>query len=98
MTAYLGALDANITQEIAHAVALPIAEVRNQSLTVQGAKDRSRQLYFVLVLLLEGPALQLIKPVGAGEGYRAWRVLQDQYEPNRPGRHAGLLQELRPRM
>ena len=94
MMAYLSALDHTMTEELLHAVVEPLEDVRNSKLLLPAAQARSRQLYFILVLLLEGQALLLIKPVGVGEGYRAWRVLQDQYEPDRPGRHAGLLQEL----
>ncbi|CAK0858488.1 unnamed protein product [Prorocentrum cordatum] len=94
MLAYLGALDEMMANELTAAMTFPLEEVRNARLLEEGASQRSRQLYFILVLLLEGAALQLIKPVGVGEGYRAWRTLQDMYEPDRPGRHAGLLQEL----
>ncbi|CAK0847732.1 unnamed protein product [Prorocentrum cordatum] len=94
MLAYLGALDEQMANELTAAMTFPLEEVRNARLLEEGASQRSRQLYFILVLLLEGAALQLIKPVGVGEGYRAWRTLQDMYEPDRPGRHAGLLQEL----
>jgi hypothetical protein len=94
MMAYLGALDAEMVDELTQAITDPLDQVWNRNLLDPGAEARSRQLYFILVLLLEGPALQMIKPVGTSEGYRAWRVLQDCHEPDRPGRHAGLLQEL----
>ena len=93
MLAYLSALDGAMSAELAAAVAGNIGDVRNSNMTMQ-EQARSRQLYFVLVLLLEGPALQLVKPVGTGEGYRAWRMLHERFEPDRPGRHAGQLQEL----
>ena len=51
-------------------------------------------MYYILVLLLDEQALQLVRPVAVGEGYKAWKVLLDRYEPDRPGRHAGQLQEL----
>ncbi len=88
MMAYLGALD-----ELTQAISDPLDQVWNRNLNEPEAESRSRQL-FILVLLLGGTALQMIKPVGTSEGYRAWRVLQDCHEPDRPGRHAGLLQEL----
>ncbi len=38
--------------------------------------------------------LQLVKPFPASEGYRAWKVLLEWREPDRPGRDVGQLQEL----
>ena len=75
MMAYLSALDHTMTEELLHAIVEPIDDVRNAKLLAPSAQSRSRQLYFILVLLLEGQALSLIKPVGVGEGYRAWRIL-----------------------
>ncbi len=62
-------------------------------LTTEG-QDRSRKLYYILVLLLDDQTLQLLKPVPVREGYRAWKALMERYEPDRPGRRAGQLHEL----
>ena len=64
-----------MANEVLHATTEAVADVWNRNLTEAAAMARSRQLYYILVLLLEGPALQLVRPVGVREGYRAWRIL-----------------------
>ena len=41
----------------------------------------STQLYFMLVLLLEGSAQRLLEHAGYGEGSLSWRRLVAEYEP-----------------
>jgi hypothetical protein len=94
MLAYIGALDGDMLGELVEAAAAPaVADVQNVRMSPPG-QARSRQLYYVLILLLEGTALQLVKAVPSGEGYRVWRVLQERFESSMPSRQAGLLQEI----
>ncbi len=94
MLAYIGALDGDMLSELVEAAAAPaVADVQNVRMSPPG-QARSRQLYYVLILLLEGTALQLVKAVPSGEGYRVWRVLQERFESSMPSRQAGLLQEI----
>ncbi len=94
MLAYIGALDGDMLSELVEAAAAPaVTDVQNVRMSPAG-QGRSRQLYYVLILLLEGTALQLVKAVPSGEGYRVWRVLQERFESTMPSRQAGLLQEI----
>ena len=94
MLAYIGALDGDMLSELEEAAAATaVTDVQNVRMSPDG-QGRSRQLYYVLILLLEGSALQLVKAVPSGEGYRVWRVLQERFESTMPSRQAGLLQEI----
>ena len=94
MLAYVGALDGEMLKELmAASLEAVVANVQNSRMTTEG-QERSRQMYYILILLLEGQALQVVKALPSGEGYRVWRTLQERYEPAMPSRHAGLLQEI----
>ncbi len=68
--AYVGASDAQMLVELTAAAAVASAgDVANSRMSAEG-QARSRHLYYVLVLMLEGSALQLVKAVPSGEGYR----------------------------
>ena len=94
MLAYVGALDGEMLKELTAAALEPVvANVQNHRMSGDG-QERSRQMYYILILLLEGQALQVVKALPSGEGYRVWSTLQERYEPAMPSRHAGLLQEI----
>eukprot|EP00959_Pyramimonas_sp_CCMP1952_P220745 4615302-Pyramimonas_sp.AAC.1 len=44
----------------------------------------SRQLYHVLVLLLEGEAFAMQRPIPKGEGLLVWRRLVKEFELDQP--------------
>ena len=52
------------------------------------ARDQgvSMQLYYMLVLLLEGSAQRLLEHAGDGEGLLSWRRLVAEHEPATAGR------------
>ena len=54
----------------------------------------SSQLYYILVMSCEGPALRTLERAGDGEGALAWRWMVAEHEPNTAGRHATLLLEI----
>ena len=54
----------------------------------------SRQLYHMLVLLLEGKALSIQRPVRKGEGLVVWRRLVMEFEPNQPASGLGRMRKL----
>ena len=94
MLAYVGALDGEMLAVLTAASSeATVTNMANNRLHLAG-QERSRQLYYILILLLEGPALQIVKSVPTGEGCRVWRVLQERCEPAMPSRRAGLLQEI----
>ena len=75
--AYLGALDGTLLTELDGVAAVAMDAVANVKLTT-ASQARSRQLYYILVLLLDEQALQLVRPVAVGEGYKAWKVLLER--------------------
>eukprot|EP00971_Amphidinium_carterae_P287740 5712331-Amphidinium_carterae.1 len=92
--AYCGAVDPKLLEAMQRAeAAADMRALRNASLTA-GEQATSTQLYYLLVLLLDSQALATVKPVTQGEGFVAWRALVDRFQPKRPGRFAGLLQDL----
>jgi DNA-binding protein YbaB len=70
MLAYIGALDGEMLKELmAASLEAVVANVQNSRMTTEG-QERSRQMYYILILLLEGQALQVVKALPSGEGYR----------------------------
>ena len=41
----------------------------------------SRQLCWMLLMLLKGPSLHILLNAGDGEGLEGWRLLVERYEP-----------------
>ena len=54
----------------------------------------SQTLYYVLMMLCRGPALDVIVNAGRGEGLDAWRQLCLRPEPRARSRYANILVEL----
>ena len=54
----------------------------------------STQLYYVLVMLCTGPALNKCYNAGVTEGYESWRQFVLQWEPKLASRFVGLLMQL----
>ena len=55
---------------------------------------RSTSLHFMLTMLVEGPALDIILNSGQGEGYESWRRLVLEYDPRSRVRAAGSMMEI----
>ena len=55
---------------------------------------RSKSLHFMLTMLVEGPALDIIFNSGRGEGYESWRRLVLEYDPRSGVRAAGSMMEI----
>ena len=56
--------------------------------------DLSSQLYFILVMMSRGKALDKISTVDAGDGFEAWRVYAEDYDPRIRTRRVGLLVQI----
>ena len=56
-----------------------------------GQAKASKQLYFILLMLCRGQALDRVINSGQGEGLEAWRQLALRYEPRVRSRYAGSL-------
>ena len=51
----------------------------------------SRQLYYILVLLTSGRALDKVQASGEGEGLKSWRLMHEQWEPRSRSRFTAML-------
>ena len=56
--------------------------------------DACRQLYYILLMLCQGTALNIIVNAGELQGCIAWRRLHQRYEPKAKTRFAGQMLEL----
>jgi hypothetical protein len=54
-------------------------------------KGLAKKVYLTLVTAMKGKALNLLRSVEKYNGFAAWRALKSHYEPDVPGRHAGML-------
>eukprot|EP00971_Amphidinium_carterae_P090442 1790766-Amphidinium_carterae.7 len=56
-----------------------------------GTKERSKKLYLMLVMSVQGKALLLCKASERNNGYEAWSRLKAEYEPKAGARRTGML-------
>ena len=56
--------------------------------------DASRQLYYILLMLCQSTALNIVVNAGELQGCIAWRRLHQRYEPKAKTRFAGQMLEL----
>ena len=87
---YAGAVDSRLKQAMIESEVLPEAATTNSALPARDQRV-STQLYYMLVLLLEGSAQRLLEHAGDGEGLLSWRRLVAEYEPVTAGRETSLL-------
>ena len=66
------------------------SEVLNATLT-QDQLHNSTQLFYILMMLVEGPALTRVINAGQGQGLNAWRMLVAEHEPKSSARNVGDL-------
>jgi len=66
----------------------------NASLADQADRDLSLQLYYILIMLVEGRAQDKAALTVRGEGLLLWRALVDEYESRILSRKTGLLQQV----
>ena len=90
---YAGAVDSRLKQAMIESEVLPEASITNSALSARDQRV-SAQLYYMLVLLLEGSAQRLLEHAGDGEGLLSWRRLVAEYEPATAGRETSLLLEV----
>ena len=90
---YAGAVDSRLKQAMIESEVLPEASITNSALPARDQRV-STQLYYMLVLLLEGSAQRLLEHAGDGEGLLSWRRLVAEYEPATAGRETSLLLEV----
>ena len=56
--------------------------------------EAARVLYSILVCVCGGKALSLVRSLPQGSGFRAWKLLVEEYEPVVAARRAAVLSEL----
>ena len=59
--------------------------------TEEENKSACKQIYYILVLLTSGRALDKVQGAGEGEGAEAWRSMHEQWEPRSRSRFTALL-------
>lgn len=57
-------------------------------------KEMAEELYYILILLAESGALKMLKNCERRNGFEAWRLWTQEWEPKTSQRFAGLLTEL----
>ena len=90
---YLMAAIGGIGQGLQTAESEPNMQVQNVHLNPE-QRGASTQLYFALVMLTTGRALDKVQGAGAGEGFQAWRELHNYWQPRTATRFVGLLREI----
>ena len=90
---YAGAVDSRLKQVMIESEVLQENAIMNSALPARDQRV-STQLYYMLVLLLEGSAQRLLEHAGDGEGLLSWRRLVAEYEPATAGRETSLLLEV----
>ena len=88
VTAYCDTADADMRREMEEASRSEVP-ILTGSMT-QGEADRSRQLYYMLVLSCVVGAMGVMENVPGGEGCEAWKRLHHPYHPGLPRRCAGM--------
>ena len=86
---YCGALSPQLAALMEWAASHP-GECLNAALT-QDQVHCSTELYYILIMLVEGAALTRVINAGHGQGLNAWRMLVLEYEPKSSARHVGDL-------
>ena len=91
--AFAAASHCNMKKAMEFAEANSGAALFNASL---GDADRalSAELFYMLMMLVRGPALDIIANAGTGEGLVAWNALVKRYEPQSRHRYASSLVSL----
>ena len=92
LRAYMGAISPELltAMQAAEAETSPIV----QSALPAESAAKSTQLYFILVMLLEGRAQDKVPRVQHGAGLELWRLIAQEYEGKQPSRQAGMLQSI----
>ena len=90
---YAGAVDSKPKQAKIESEVLQENTIMNSAFF---ARDRrvSTQLYYLLVLLLEGSAQRLLEHGGDGEGLLSWRRPVAEHEPAKADEETSLLREV----
>ena len=75
-------------------VAKATAPVPNVTILEEEDRAASAQLYWMMPMICEGAALNIVFLAGDNEGLEAWRQLTEKYEPKMRTRFAGQLMSI----
>jgi hypothetical protein len=89
--AYAGLVNNQLVEGLNDAEGTSVADVTNGVQVEETMARASQALYYMLVLLVRGEALNIVVNAGPGEGLLSWRRLVQRYEPVVKTRLAGLL-------
>eukprot|EP00971_Amphidinium_carterae_P205498 4078495-Amphidinium_carterae.2 len=81
----------NMEVEMLEASGKEPIECRPLASMAEGTKERSKKLYLMLVMSVQGKALLLCKAAERNNGYEAWSRLKAEYEPKAGARRTGML-------
>ena len=90
---YAGAVDSRLKEAMIESEVLQETAITNSALLARDQRVLT-QLYYMLVLLLDGSAQRLPEHAGDGEGLLSWRRLVAEYESATAGRETSLLLEV----
>ena len=87
---YVGAADSRLKQATIESEVLQENAIMKSALSARDQRG-STQLYYMLVLLLDGSPQRLLEHAGDGEGLLSWRRLVAEFEPATACRETSLL-------
>ena len=70
------------------------APIPNATMLEENDRAASTQLYWMMLMICKGAALNIVFLAGDSEGLEAWRQLTEKYEPNMRTRFAGQLMSI----
>ena len=87
---YAGAAIPHLQQLIAKAV----TPIPNATILEESDRAASTQLFWMILMICKGAALNIVFLAGDSEGLEAWRQLTEKYEPKMRTRFAGQLMSI----
>ena len=90
--AYVGAVNPRVLEIMRHAADSPIPVTGR--LGTPADVPVSAQLYYILVMLVKGKALDILKGAPEGDGAEAWRLVTKEWEPRERTRFAAMLSSI----
>ena len=68
-----------------------VAPIPNATILEENDRAASAQLYWMMLMICKGAALNIVFLAGDSEGLEAWRQVTEKYEPKMRTRFAGQL-------
>ena len=81
-------------QKLMDDAAKAAAPIPNATITEENDRAASTHLYWMMLMICKGAALNIVFLTGDSEGLKAWRQLTEKYEPKMRTRFAGQLMSI----